>query len=337
MKYKLLFFAIFASLCIFSLPVKAETISIEPANTREIVINSDLKIKIDKFDSSSNYLVAEYEIDPSNNVIKLGFYPQKAKISWQIVASHVWQQSSDQANWSDISKAMSMNKLYLRPSSVLSVVPQEVVEKLKSGNDFSSADKNLRLKTNSQVTVTKIFPPSLENGDKKIGSDFYQIDSMIDDNDYDLSFFYKLDDFSSKNIYLYNQELQSWDMISGYNDVKEKFITASLRDQGQSIILAVFADSQAHDGIASYYNQSRYKYFNYKNGDFAASRDYPKGTKLKVARLKTGKSIIVTVNDYGPELKTNRVIDLDTYAFEQLSSLGAGLIYVKVEPYDQSK
>lgn len=202
---------------------------------------------------------------------------------------------------------------------------------------FISKDKRLTVKTSSQVEITKVFPPELANGDKQFVSDFYQIDSSLDNNDYDLSLVYKVDDFSSKNIYLYNQDLNTWEIIAGYNDVEEKFISAKLQGQSKSIILAVFADVQTQDGIASYYNQSRYKYFNYKNGNFAASRDYPKGTKLKVTRLKTGKSIIVTVNDYGPELKTNRVIDLDTYAFKQLGSLGSGLIYVKVEPYDQSK
>lgn len=220
---------------------------------------------------------------------------------------------------------------------ILAFTTQVTSSRADMSNNFISKDKRLTVKTASQVTITKVFPPELANGDKQFVSDFYQIDSNLDNNDYELSLVYKVDDFSSKNIYLYNQELATWEMIAGYNDVGERFISTKLSGQAKSIILAVFADHQTYDGIASYYNQSRYKYFNYKNGNFAASRDYPKGTKLKVTRLKTGKSIIVTVNDYGPELKTNRVIDLDTYAFKQLGSLGAGLIYVKVEPYDQGK
>lgn len=220
---------------------------------------------------------------------------------------------------------------------ILAFTTQIASTRAAVNNNFISNDKRLTVKTASQITITKVFPPELENEGKQFVSDFYQIESNQELNSYDLSLFYKVDDFSSKNIYLYNKDLNTWTQIAGYNDVKEKFISTSLKDQGQNIILAVFADLQAQDGIASYYNQSRYKAFKYKNGNFAASRDYPKGTKLKVTRLKTGKSIIVEVNDHGPELKTGRIIDLDTSAFKQLSSLGAGLIYVKVEPYDQSK
>lgn len=220
---------------------------------------------------------------------------------------------------------------------ILAFTTQIASTRAAVNNNFISNDKRLTVKTASQITITKVFPPELTNDDKQFVSDFYQLDSNLDSNDYDLSLIYKVEDFSSKNIYLYNPNLNTWQIVAGYNDVKERLISAKLQGQAKSIILAVFADLQAQDGIASYYNQSRYKAFKYKNGNFAASRDYPKGTQLKVTRLKTGKSIIVTVNDYGPELKTNRLIDLDTSAFKQLSSLGAGLIYVKVEPYDQSQ
>lgn len=220
---------------------------------------------------------------------------------------------------------------------ILAFTTQVASSQAEVASSFLSKDKKLTVKTTSQVTITKVFPPELANDDKQFVSDFYQIDSSSDLNDYDLSLVYKVDDFSSKNIYLYDKNLNTWQLVAGYNNVEEKFISTKLQDQGKIIILAVFAELQAQDGIASFYNQSRYKAFGYKNGNFAASRDYPKGTKLKVTRLKTGKSIIVTVNDHGPELKTGRIIDLDTYAFKQLSSLGAGLIYVKVEPYDQSK
>ena len=88
-----------------------------------------------------------------------------------------------------------------------------------------------------------------------------------------------------------------------------------------------------HDEILELGHASWYKY---KNCLCAANPDYPKGTKLKVTRLLSDASIIVEVNDYGPELSTGRIIDLDISAFEQLGSTSAGLIYVKVEPYDSN-
>lgn len=79
------------------------------------------------------------------------------------------------------------------------------------------------------------------------------------------------------------------------------------------------------NGIASWYA--------YKKCLCAASRDFKKGTRLKVSRLSTGKSIEVVVNDYGPQLWTGRIIDLDKVAFQALgASLGAGLMPVRVEP-----
>ncbi len=78
-------------------------------------------------------------------------------------------------------------------------------------------------------------------------------------------------------------------------------------------------------GIASWY----YSPFGEMS---AASRDYPKGTRLRVTSQTTGTSIVVTVHDYGPQTP-NRIIDL---SFEAFSALGvspwAGLTHVSVEP-----
>lgn len=62
-----------------------------------------------------------------------------------------------------------------------------------------------------------------------------------------------------------------------------------------------------------------------------ASRDYPKGTYLKVTNLNNEKNVIVVVNDFGPAKWTGHIIDLDKVAFEKIASLGAGVISVKIE------
>lgn len=71
-------------------------------------------------------------------------------------------------------------------------------------------------------------------------------------------------------------------------------------------------------------------WYAYKGGLFAASTSIPKGSFAKVTNLANGKSIVVQINDYGPQGK-GRIIDLDKVAFEELASLGAGIIGVKVE------
>jgi D-alanyl-D-alanine endopeptidase (penicillin-binding protein 7) len=91
--------------------------------------------------------------------------------------------------------------------------------------------------------------------------------------------------------------------------------------------LAVLANSGVMTvGKASWYG--------YKGGDFAASPDFPKGSILRVTAVESGKSVDVTVNDYGPERGKHpeRVVDLDKVAFAKIASLGAGVINVRVEP-----
>lgn len=89
--------------------------------------------------------------------------------------------------------------------------------------------------------------------------------------------------------------------------------------------LALASRVDRQQGIASWYR--------YRGCPCAASRDYPKGTKLRVVRADDPtRSVVVTVNDYGPELWTGRTIDLDLVAFQKLGSKGAGLLTVTVSP-----
>ena len=77
-------------------------------------------------------------------------------------------------------------------------------------------------------------------------------------------------------------------------------------------------------------NNGQATWYAYKGGMFAASTTIPKGGYAKVTNTATGKSIVVQINDYGPQGK-GRIIDLDKVAFQKLASLGAGVIGVKVE------
>ncbi|MFA7319291.1 MAG: G5 domain-containing protein [Parcubacteria group bacterium] len=72
-------------------------------------------------------------------------------------------------------------------------------------------------------------------------------------------------------------------------------------------------------------------WYSYQGGLFAASTTIPKGAFAKVTNIQNGKSVVVQINDYGPQGK-GRVIDLDKIAFAKIASLGAGVIGVKVEP-----
>ena len=69
----------------------------------------------------------------------------------------------------------------------------------------------------------------------------------------------------------------------------------------------------------------------------AASTDFPVGTKLKVTAINSGKQVIVTVKDYGPDknIHPDRILDLSKTAFKVLAPVGAGVILVRVEPYQE--
>lgn len=62
-------------------------------------------------------------------------------------------------------------------------------------------------------------------------------------------------------------------------------------------------------------------------GNTAAHPYYRLGTRLKVTDQRTGRSVIVRVNDRGP-YAGGRVLDLSYGAFSQIRNPGAGETYV---------
>lgn len=93
---------------------------------------------------------------------------------------------------------------------------------------------------------------------------------------------------------------------------------------------------QVQEGDASYYAKSfhekktasgaRYN----KNALTAAHRKLPFGTKVRVTYLKTGKSVVVEINDRGPYAK-GRLIDLSRAAAQKLGLIETGHGKVKLE------
>lgn len=77
-------------------------------------------------------------------------------------------------------------------------------------------------------------------------------------------------------------------------------------------------------------NTGQGTWYAFQGGLFAASTSLPRGSYARVTNLENGKSVVVQINDYGPQGK-GRIIDLDKVAFARIASLGAGVIGVKVE------
>lgn len=102
-------------------------------------------------------------------------------------------------------------------------------------------------------------------------------------------------------------------------------------------IILMFLTACVSTGTASWYGQgfegkltaSGYVYDS--NQLTCASNDYPFGTVLKVTNNENGKSVLVVVTDRGGFDEYGRVIDLSRAAFFKISTLGHGLIDVKIE------
>ena len=86
-------------------------------------------------------------------------------------------------------------------------------------------------------------------------------------------------------------------------------------------------------GLASFYRLTGYKTANGETFDpnelTAAHRTLPFGTKLRVTNVKTGKSVVVRVNDRGPFIP-GRELDLSYSAAESLGMIDQGVSKVQM-------
>lgn len=110
-----------------------------------------------------------------------------------------------------------------------------------------------------------------------------------------------------------------------------------------ALLLLVGVDAQARlsaghtqDGMASYYHDRFHgrktasgAAYN-KNALSAAHKSLPLGTEVRVTDVRSGKSVVVTVNDRGPFVK-GRVIDLSRAAAKEIGLTKRGLAKVKLE------
>jgi rare lipoprotein A len=93
---------------------------------------------------------------------------------------------------------------------------------------------------------------------------------------------------------------------------------------------------QVQTGIASYYHDSLHgnrtasgQVYD-KRKMSAAHKTLPLGSRVRVTDKRTGKSIVVRINDRGPFIK-GRIIDLSRRAAKELGMINRGITPVKVE------
>lgn len=182
-------------------------------------------------------------------------------------------------------------------------------------------------KTSSSVTLTALDEPVTPPTGAKLVSKMFQVDfSSAPKADYVVSLKNLNTSSSLKRIFFYDKTLATWrELPSTVNYTAQ---TVSTRLAFPFVRLAIFEFPRIlSSGEASWYS--------YKGGLFAASPDYPMGTKLLVTSLNdASKNVIVTVNDYGPNriIHPQRVIDLDKVAFAAIADVGDGITRVRIEP-----
>jgi len=102
--------------------------------------------------------------------------------------------------------------------------------------------------------------------------------------------------------------------------------------------LAVYGDAGAQTGRASWYALTSRTASGERcdpGAMTAAHRTLPFGTRVKVENLKTGKSVVVRINDRGPYVG-GRIIDLTKAAAHKLGIVASGTAQVRVTVLRQS-
>lgn len=121
-------------------------------------------------------------------------------------------------------------------------------------------------------------------------------------------------------------------LLTGCQSLKESLT----RVPGKETHVYVNAPIAPETGIASWYGGKWIGRLTangetYRQGDItAAHKRLPFHTPVRVTDLKTGKSVIVRINNRGPFIR-GRIIDLSVDAAKQLGSYDRGLAKVKIQ------
>jgi len=181
--------------------------------------------------------------------------------------------------------------------------------------DKTSPDKNGLLTNNLEITVTRI------NVEEKVIPE-------------DIPF--KITEKTDSKLGWREKKVE----ITGQKGIREVKYKITYKD-GKEISRVVLEKKITKEPVTEVVTQGTYvktgeakkgqgTWYAFKGGLFAASTTIARGNYARVTNTANGKSVIVQINDYGPQGK-GRIIDLDKVAFAKIASLSAGVIGVKVE------
>jgi hypothetical protein len=134
---------------------------------------------------------------------------------------------------------------------------------------------------------------------------------------------YNSESVAHKSLFYWDSNKNSWIELPSYADKNSGYVKAITHlPYSKIVILEDVVPKQEYNGIASWY---------YNGQDMtAAMNQFEMGDMVKVTNKINGKTCVVKIIDRGPFV-AGRVIDLSDSAFSAISSLGEGIVDVKVE------
>jgi len=199
----------------------------------------------------------------------------------------------------------------------LSLVPGVLSE--STGVDILEIDESMEMPWNLNQ-ISKIYQFEFRN---KVAYDNHK--------PFYIQFSYDQATDNYKQVFFYDKNYGSWRPLPTKDYEREKFVRSLIHLPFARIVVLSNPDILT---------QGRASWYAYKDGNFAASPDFPKGSRLRVYNTEdnrssgTSKFVDVEINDYGPDrnLHPDRVVDLDKAAFRKIASLSEGVIDIRVEP-----
>ena len=248
-----------------------------------------------------------------------------------IQAKHIWLYDYKRNIWTKLyTRVDQPGKLAIASTSMhfgKVILSEDEPVNVVSGDEISSWDNTFSLDINEEITTQidiQSFNMNMYSESLPRVSSIYQYDMHLDrvlSEPIRLVFKYEIVDWIMPTAFFWDKSSMTWQELTTTGNLENNEIYASSVLPFSRVALFIKPDVWA--GEASWYK--------YKDCNCAASRDYSRGTELKLTHLSTGKTEVIKVNDYGPELWTGRIIDLDATVFKKFITLGAGVTNVRVE------
>lgn len=321
-----------SSLVISSLPISVISLSDKisaPDNYTAISPLYEISLAANNLASGKTYF-AYIDYSTINNSVKQVFYFDKTKAAWQplpttdYLVNHTVMVESPFTYVRLAVFAKNNTPVQITPPviNIASPVVTPVTTITNTVSDKTSVESKL------PITAVKLADNISAPWSHTALTPLYQIslpaDKLAAGKTYSVDINYVTPNNNYKQVFYFDKTKDAWRPLPTTDHPKQNKVSVEI--PFTYVRLAVFSDNNTLAvGRASWYA--------YKGGLFAASPDFAKGSVLRVTNLDNGKSVDVTINDFGPErnIHPDRVVDLDKVAFAKIAATSAGTINVKID------